>query len=153
MYLLKKYIKWGVWRVAVCLSYIYRTHGYWRLIWISGVLLYFLNMNISNDKRDIYKNIGLWFLKIKSYKLISFKKNGVPIFETFILWCHPDSISHRISVKFTLIFIQKVKTYPSFDRVARVNVWKPKQLEPIRWHGSLFFHMKLLRSFVSIVTQ
>jgi hypothetical protein len=24
MYLLKKYIKWGVWRVAVCPSYIYR---------------------------------------------------------------------------------------------------------------------------------
>jgi hypothetical protein len=27
VYLLKKYKKWGVLRVAVCPSYIYRTHG------------------------------------------------------------------------------------------------------------------------------
>jgi hypothetical protein len=30
-YLLKKYIKWGVWRGAVCLSYIYSMHSSLRL--------------------------------------------------------------------------------------------------------------------------
>jgi hypothetical protein len=107
-------------------------------------------MIFSNDKRDTYKNIWMWFLKVRSYKLISYlKKNGVAVFETFNLWCHPESRSHRISVTFSVIFIQKAKTYPSFDRVTKVwvTVWKPQTMEPVRWRGSLFCHMQLLKTF------